>query len=70
MNAMQAIHPYKHAGLWVFDDPDVRNLSDSRIRQNGWWMLAERPKVSDRARGTRGLQRERDGRVRSAREAR
>ena len=21
MNAITAIHPYKHAGLWVFDDP-------------------------------------------------
>jgi hypothetical protein len=23
MNAITAIHPYKHEGLWVFDDPKV-----------------------------------------------
>ena len=23
MNAIVAIHPYKHEGLWVFDDPTV-----------------------------------------------
>src|SRR5262245_35790621 len=23
MNAISAIHPYKHEGLWVFDDPKV-----------------------------------------------
>lgn len=23
MNAIMAIHPYKHHGLWVFDDPAV-----------------------------------------------
>ena len=23
MNAMLAIHPYKHEGMWVFDDPKV-----------------------------------------------
>src|SRR5438445_13403089 len=23
MNAILAIHPYKHQGLWVFDDPKV-----------------------------------------------
>ena len=23
MNAITAIHPYKHEGLWVFDDPSV-----------------------------------------------
>jgi hypothetical protein len=23
MNALFAIHPYKHEGLWVFDDPGV-----------------------------------------------
>ena len=23
MNAISALYPYKHEGLWVFDDPDV-----------------------------------------------
>jgi hypothetical protein len=23
MNAISALYPYKHEGLWVFDDPDA-----------------------------------------------
>src|SRR5690606_39927586 len=28
MNAIMAIHPYRHHGLWVFDDPAVGLLQE------------------------------------------
>jgi hypothetical protein len=31
MNSLLVIHPYKHAGVWVFDDPAVGLVKETFV---------------------------------------